>query len=97
MILEFDGRDRKWENDVIWANEDGYHDVEDCNSARMSILVRRSFNKLTDWSFVGMRRRNNISFEEDFEEDAFTDLRRKLVDHLSYKFFNRRNDLEWLN
>jgi hypothetical protein len=96
MLLEFDGLDARWENDVAWNGVDGQHEIDDWNQAQMTVLFRRSFNALTDWSYVATNRtfHNN---EDEEEEEEFVNLRRKLVNHFYYKLCHRRNELEWLN
>jgi hypothetical protein len=75
---------------------DGQHEIDDWNQAQMTVLFRRSFNALTDWSYVATNRtfHNN---EDEEEEEEFVNLRRKLVNHFYYKLCHRRNELEWLN
>lgn len=97
MILEHDGRDSLWENDVEWTGADGQHDVEDeeGNHAKMQIIFRRGLSKLTDWSSVGRR-----CYVEQVEEEAdprFYELRKELAEHYFYKYRYLRNELEWLN
>lgn len=97
MILTFDGRDRLWEDDVVWNGADGEHDDDEEWPVinRMAVLTRRAMHKLTDYALIGRRHFVSSSIEEEHDQ-SFHDLRRKLSEHYYYLYENHREQLEWL-
>jgi hypothetical protein len=97
MILEFDGRDKLWEEDVDWNGVDGDHFIEEdwpSPSVGRIVLHRRAFNKLnkrTDYSTIGRRTRGDT----DDIDPKFVLLRKNLINHYYYVFKNKL--VEWLN
>ena len=100
MLLVEDGYDKRWEENMNWAGQAGYHDVADLPS-----IFKRHFNRTQeslprlDFSLMGINAVINqyaivhYDVEEEIELTQEV-LRKKLIEHFFYKY--NRGEINWL-
>lgn len=99
ILLNVDGYDVKWEQNVNWEKQAGYHADEDITIFKKHWRRARALVGSTDYSLQGIsavQQRYEI-FHDGGEEvqDSHFSLRHKLVEHFNRKYTAR--EIEWLS
>jgi hypothetical protein len=99
ILLNVDGYDVRWEENVNWQGQAGQHAAEDITIFKKHLQRVKNIVGSTDFSLQGalaVRDRYEIFHEGGAEvQDSHYTLRDKLVAH-----FNKKHDdgeIEWLN
>lgn len=98
ILLNVDGFDARWEENVNWEGQAGYHADEDITIFKKHWRRARALVGSTDYSLQGINavNRRYEMFHDGGEEvqDSHYALRKKLVDHYYRKYAARQ--IEWL-
>ena len=98
ILLNVDGYDSRWEENVNWEGQAGHHAEEDITIFKKHWKRARNLVGTTDYSMQGINavmQRYEIFHDggEEVQDSHFT-LRNKLVEHYNRKYAAR--EIEWL-
>lgn len=98
ILLNVDGYDVRWEENVNWEGQAGHHAAEDITIFKKHWRRASTLVGTTDYTLQGINAVNHRYdiFHEGGEEvqDSHFSLRNKLVEHYSRKYASR--EIEWL-
>ena len=97
-LLNVDGYDSRWEENINWKGMHGHHADEDLTIFKKRLKRARNLVETTDYSLQGINvldNRYGVSHDggEEVQDSHFT-LRDKLVEHYNRKY--QTHEIEWL-
>lgn len=98
ILLNVDGYDSRWEENVNWRGQHGHHADEDITIFKKHWKRAQNLVGTTDYTLQGIEAVNNryTIFHNGGEEvqDSHFSLRTKLVEHYNRKY--QAHEIEWL-